>query len=219
MEVLTTRGFIYNGNKSYYNPKYNIELNLSYDDKIKYIIIPDIDQPTLDDWLFLNDQTLDQTLILNLFNWVQAQRNIPNPGFISDENTTNVDNGKNDQHNILKDLHFNTDREILIYTRGKAIMPSKPKKSQSSFNACVLDCRGSDINLKKMTGKTKIVQQKLLSCYSLPRWLKLTIDKIETNNYHTIDIFCTKGRHRSVGVAELIKKLYYPNAKIQHLML
>ena len=47
--------------------------------------------------------------------------------------------------------------------------------------------------------------------------LKRTIAAIETDGLHTISVFCTKGRHRSVSVAEALRARYYPKAEVKHL--
>ena len=48
-------------------------------------------------------------------------------------------------------------------------------------------------------------------------WLSMTVSKIEDGNLQAIGINCAKGRHRSVAAAEILKQLFYPAAKIEHL--
>jgi RNase adaptor protein for sRNA GlmZ degradation len=43
------------------------------------------------------------------------------------------------------------------------------------------------------------------------------ITEIETNNPQSIGIYCNYGKHRSVGWAELLKKLYYNNSVVKHM--
>ena len=40
---------------------------------------------------------------------------------------------------------------------------------------------------------------------------------IEADDLHTISVFCTKGRHRSVSLAEALRARYYPRAEVKHL--
>jgi hypothetical protein len=47
--------------------------------------------------------------------------------------------------------------------------------------------------------------------------LRQTVRKIEEEDLHTISTFCSKGRHRSVSAAVLLKLIYFPNATIEHL--
>ena len=45
----------------------------------------------------------------------------------------------------------------------------------------------------------------------------LAATQVEHSNLSCISINCTKGRHRSVAAAEILKKTYYPNATVKHL--
>jgi len=48
----------------------------------------------------------------------------------------------------------------------------------------------------------------------------ISIQKIiEENDLRIVSFNCSKGRHRSVAAAELLKKLVYPNSEIIHLEL
>lgn len=48
-------------------------------------------------------------------------------------------------------------------------------------------------------------------------FVRQVVRGIETNNLLVISITCTKGRHRSVAIAELLRKWFYPDAIVQHL--
>lgn len=207
--VLKDFGFIECGD-AFYFPKLQLELYLE-DDYILSMEIDGIEETTVVDWINLNHLPVDKTLLTNLTLWIEAQRNVKAPGILQ----VDVEDDQN-QYTKLEVLPVTTDRKLVIYTRGKALMKSKPRDSQCSFNAAVLDCRGGGVDLRKMNGLHPEVQKRLLSCYSLPRWLKMFVEKVETNNYTCVDVFCTKGRHRSVAVAELLKQ-YYPNAVVSHL--
>lgn len=52
-----------------------------------------------------------------------------------------------------------------------------------------------------------------------PRFLSLAhaiVEDVEKDNLHTISVYCCKGLHRSVAVAEYLKRLY-PQARLCHL--
>ena len=47
--------------------------------------------------------------------------------------------------------------------------------------------------------------------------MKFHAAQVEHSDLKCISINCTKGRHRSVAAAEILKKTYYPNATVKHL--
>ena len=47
--------------------------------------------------------------------------------------------------------------------------------------------------------------------------LKRILTEIELNRPLAIAIFCNHGKHRSVAMAELIKKYFYRRAQLRHL--
>lgn len=213
LSILKEFGFI-ECYDTYYHPQLSFEISLDNENCINTIIVDGIDNETAADWLILNREVVSLSLLDNLKLWITAQRNVVTPGICEDNNE---DGNEDVQFTKFIDLPVNKDRNLVIYTRGKAIMKTKPKDSQCSFNAAVLDCRGGGVDLRKMNGLHPEVQRRLLSCYTLPRWLVMFVEKVETNDYNCVDVFCTKGRHRSVAVAELLKTRYYPNAIVKHL--
>ena len=73
------------------------------------------------------------------------------------------------------------------------------------------------MNLRKMNGLSSEIQARISRCSLFPTWITMVIEAIETKNLSVISINCTKGRHRSVAAAEILKAVYYPKATIEHL--
>jgi len=106
-------------------------------------------------------------------------------------------------------------RELTILTWGKASRKYKPNGTEKNWSIEMISI--NDLYLKKITGKNPIIQNRLLIEPNFIKLLKGIVKEIEEKNYQTISICCTHGRHRSVATAEILKKLYYPNATINHL--
>ena len=45
----------------------------------------------------------------------------------------------------------------------------------------------------------------------------MVVEKIERDDLYAVSINCTKGRHRSVAAAEILRKVFYKEAKVEHL--
>lgn len=110
-------------------------------------------------------------------------------------------------------------RKLKIYTWGIARRQRPPNDSQKNFNAGVLNGKKPGVNIKKLDGRSTDVQEVVLHSKRFTEFMRMTVEAIETNNYSVISINCTKGRHRSVGCTELLKKHFYPMAEIVHLEL
>ncbi|CAE8592730.1 unnamed protein product [Polarella glacialis] len=150
-----------------------------------------------------------------LLGWTTAQRSAE-PGFGDEEEGEEKPPGLE----YLPDpqaLGVKTDRELGIYTWGKALRKAAPPESQFNFNAGVLNGRGGGADLRTMNGLSEEVQRNVASCGLFPRWLEMVIHKVESANLSVISINCTKGRHRSVAAAEILRSVYYPQATIKHL--
>lgn len=132
------------------------------------------------------------------------------PGFIEGNN--------NDEKNIqLVDYKIDKNRKLLIYTWGRAVRKSLPFDSQHNFFAGQLNGRGHGVDLRRMNGKFEEIQIVVSNCGRFYDFMLEMLKKIETKNLSVISIYCTKGRHRSVAAAELLKKYYYADATIKHL--
>ncbi|QKF93475.1 RNAse adapter protein rapZ [Fadolivirus algeromassiliense] len=112
---------------------------------------------------------------------------------------------------------LNIERELTILTWGKSSRKFKPNESQKNFSVGMISILDYGLNLKKINGKNHELQNLIMSDKSFIQTIKSIVLEIEKNNYNTISICCDQGRHRSVAVAEIIKKIYYPQTNIKHL--
>lgn len=178
------------------------------------ITVDGIDAEDLVDWATMQIAADADSFGKRLLSWVQAQRSAE-PGF------TDAD-GEEQEGGIEflptpESLGVNKDRQLHIYTWGKALRKAMPPDSEFNFNAGVLNGRGGGADLRTMNGLDEEVQKNVLSCGLFPRWIEMCCHKVEHSDCHTISINCTKGRHRSVAAAEILRKVYYPKATMKHL--
>jgi RNase adaptor protein for sRNA GlmZ degradation len=116
----------------------------------------------------------------------------------------------------INDIEINTNRVINIYTWG--IKKTFSKDCYIIFDLTKFQTKiNHNIDVQMITGLTDIIQNSIINH---PKFLEL-VEKvlyiIETENPRDVGFICNHGKHRSVGWAELLKKLYYKNAKITHL--
>jgi hypothetical protein len=120
-------------------------------------------------------------------------------------------------------LGVKRDRQLHIYTWGDALMKKtalKSRKSQFDVNAKPLNGRGGGADTKQNALQDQRIMLNVAASLADARGLQLlvqTLQKIETEDLNTISVFCTKGRHRSVSLAVLLKERYYPAATVEHL--
>lgn len=99
------------------------------------------------------------------------------------------------QHNISNMLKMKYD----IVFDARVIVSRKPSGTHN--------LRGTD----------EIIQKEMESGTNYEIVVRRIVDSIEITGNRIIGIYCTAGHHRSVALAELIKKYLYPDAKITHL--
>ena len=141
-------------------------------------------------------------------------------GILYDNETNEVEK---DITKILKhlptkigDIDIKIDRSININTWGI----KKPFSAECDviFDLTKFQTKiDKEIDVQTITGLTDIIQDSII-CH--PKFLDIVekvVDIIETDNLTDIAFICNHGKHRSVGWAELLKKIYYKNAKIKHL--
>lgn len=149
-----------------------------------------------------------------LLDWTTAQRSAE-PGFLEDEE---VEGSEGFQFlPSVEELSVTSDRPLLIYTWGKVLRKAAPPDSQFNFNASVLNGRGGGADLRTQNGLSEEVQRNVCSCGLFPTWLRMVTSKIEGAGLDTVSINCSKGRHRSVAAAEILRSRYYPGATVKHL--
>jgi len=178
------------------------------------ITVDGIDAEDLMDWAAIQIDADANGFGARLLDWVKAQRS-EEPGFLEGEGDDDEVRGL-DFLPSPESLKVKADRALHIYTWGKALRKAAPPDSQFNFNAGVLNGRGGGADLRSMNGLSEEVQNNVLSCGLFPRWIEMVCSKIEFSGLHTISINCTKGRHRSVAAAEILRKVYYPSATIKH---
>jgi len=116
----------------------------------------------------------------------------------------------------IGDIDIKIDRSININTWGI----KKPFNAECDviFDLTKFQTKiDKEIDVQTITGLTDIIQDSII-CH--PKFLDIVekiVDIIETENPKDVGFICNHGKHRSVGWAELVKKLYYKNAKIKHL--
>ena len=112
-----------------------------------------------------------------------------------------------------------TPRELTILTWGKSRMRRAPKESEKNWRADHITVQGAGIDLDKTTGQSGELQAVIISDSHFVPLMREIVEEIETKEYTSIGIYCLHGRHRSVGIAELLKKWFYPGATLRHLTL
>ena len=109
------------------------------------------------------------------------------------------------------------DKDLVIITWGKICGKHAPKESQRNWIVNNISIKDYGMNLKKINGKNKELQSKIICDPKFMEIVELMVREINGNNYETISISCDKGKHRSVAIAEILKELYYPGAEIIHM--
>mmetsp|Transcript_54545 Transcript_54545/g.65650 ORF Transcript_54545/g.65650 Transcript_54545/m.65650 type:complete len:390 (-) Transcript_54545:152-1321(-) len=120
-------------------------------------------------------------------------------------------------------LTIDPTRQLHIYTWGDALMKKtalKSRRSQFDINAKPLNGRGGGADTKRNALQDGRIRLNVAASMADDRGLTMlvqTLRKIEDEDLHVISVFCSKGRHRSVSMAVLLKMAYYPQATIEHL--
>ena len=148
-----------------------------------------------------------------LLEWVNEKLTLEDaPGFYSDSEEDTIDRSYS-----LMLTH--SDRPLVIYTWGRKLRKRQPDCVQRNFNAAILNGRRRGINLKKLDGRSEEVQGVVRKCKLFADLMSSVQEVIEKDDLHIVAFNCSKGRHRSVAAAELLRELAYSNAEIIHLEL
>ena len=116
----------------------------------------------------------------------------------------------NHEHTKLEGIQ---DKEMTFYTWG--IKKHEPKKCDLVFDATLFSTTIS-VDVKCLCGKDDIIQQSILNHPNFDLIMERIITLIEEKKPTTVGIFCNYGKHRSVGWAELLQKIYYPSSQCIH---
>lgn len=116
-----------------------------------------------------------------------------------------------------------TAQALEILTWGDAILSEKSDKLKSAkfhVNAKVLNGRGGGADTSENALEDTRIMLNVAESLAEGRGLQhlqQTVRRIEEEGASCISIKCTKGRHRSVSMAMLIHKKYYPSGTVKHL--
>ena len=111
------------------------------------------------------------------------------------------------------------ERSITIITWGRGAHHKKgypPVKTERNFNAAIISDRPYNIDIRKINGRNGALQDAFYSNREFQDFIDSIVNQIEMLDLHVVSINCSKGRHRSVAAAELLKRLFYPRADVHH---
>ena len=117
----------------------------------------------------------------------------------------------------INEIDINVNRILTIYSWGI-------KKDHNKVN-CNLQFDltkfqtkiDKEIDVQTINGLSDIIQDSIICHPKFLELLETVVNIVETENPKEIAFICNHGKHRSVGWAELLKKLYYYKATIKHL--
>ena len=133
------------------------------------------------------------------------------------QNDIGFTQGKNDtdhEHELITGIDINNNRELSIFTWG--IKKHNSPQCDIIFDATLFSTK-IDVDVKELTGLDETIQKSIINHPMFDLIMEKIITEIETNNPQSIGIYCNYGKHRSVGWAELLKKLYYNNSVVKHM--
>ena len=109
----------------------------------------------------------------------------------------------------------NTDdtKNITFYTWGAKM--HNPIQCELVFDATLFSTKVS-VDVKCLSGYDEIIQQSIMNHPNFDLIMERIITLIEGKQPKTVGFFCNYGKHRSVGWAELIKRIYYPQSTCVH---
>ena len=114
-------------------------------------------------------------------------------------------------HQIIEGI--NRSKVITFYTWGKR--KHDPIDCDLIFDATLFSTKIS-VDVKCLSGLDDIIQQSIINHPNFDYIMERILNEIEEKKPKTVGIFCNYGKHRSVGWAELLKKMYYPNYTCVH---
>jgi RNase adaptor protein for sRNA GlmZ degradation len=113
-------------------------------------------------------------------------------------------------------LKVNPNRELTIYTWGAQKRRQCPYKCERNFDASSIPY--AHPNLKRITGMDREIQRDIFSKSRFKLYLIKIIETIEGSNLKRISINCHMGVHRSVALANILKR-FYPKSSVYHIEL
>lgn len=123
---------------------------------------------------------------------------------------------------------FNENHRFKIITYGRAVNGNEYGAgvvTDTKFNWSALGLTGSGqrLNTRELDGRNTEIQGRTSRSHTFPEWMTEKVRMIEDwfkdpknkGKPLTVAIYCTKGRHRSVSGAILLRDLFYPNAQCE----
>ena len=133
------------------------------------------------------------------------------------KNETSVESVLSQLPTKINDRAIVKDRSLTIYSWGV-------KKDKKVVDCdLIFDLRkfqtkiDKDLNVHKLTGMSPVIQDSIVLH---PKFLELAetiLTHVESENPSDIAFICNHGKHRSVGWAELLRKLFCVKASVKHL--
>ena len=120
-------------------------------------------------------------------------------------------------HNIIENINGEPlvlDRTLKIYTWG--VKKHTCNECDIIFDATLFSAN-INVDVKTLTGLDEIVQTSIMNHPLFDTIMERIITTIEEENPKVIGFICNYGKHRSVGWAELLHKLYYTNSTLKHI--
>lgn len=112
------------------------------------------------------------------------------------------------------------DRKLKIYTYGNRYKQYTYWNTivQRSFNALVINsAKARNVDLRNIRGTHVQLQKAVRRGSNFENVVNNIVNRVETENLHTIGVYCRAGHHRSVAIAEMLKKYVYVGSVINHL--
>jgi len=117
----------------------------------------------------------------------------------------------------INDIDINSNRLLNIFSWGI----KKDKKSVNCdiiFDLTKFQTKiDKDIDVQTINGLSDIIQDSIICHPKFLELIEIVVSNIETENPKNIAFICNHGKHRSVGWAELLQKLYYNKSIVKHL--
>ena len=111
-------------------------------------------------------------------------------------------------------------RQLKIYVWGRRRRKKVPGQYNidHNFNACVLHGKKSGVDWRK-DGREDAIRNAVMKGRLFPSFMETMVKYIESEDMHSIGINCSKGRHRSVTCAIVLKTYFFPETEIVFLEL
>ena len=128
-------------------------------------------------------------------------------GFVNKDENNNI---------IIPKYNNDKNRKLKIYTWGEKISKNIKQDCNLIFDVSKFFCKNNG-DIRNLNGTDELIQRSIINHPRFSDLAEKIVKSIEENNSNIISFVCNHGKHRSVGWAEIIKKLYYPKSTLYHL--